>query len=356
MQSEISPVHTDADTTIPVTTPDEERAAYEAQIVDRELSDCYLSSLLMLGRFAAEVYPPVGQGVHETMLRLRRRLAFDPQHRGLADTHQVVEALMRDFGRRAKEALDRRTAESDYILQMSSLASDLMAARDRSYLEQFREALRRLQNAVARTDRSGLPGDVERTIGLLKNTIAGYQEDAKLARAQFEQEIEEFERRRNAEHGSTTLDPATGLYNRAEIQRRIKIAMRVNQQFSLLKLQVHDFSALNDQLGEAGENLLMKLVCERLTDQVRPRDVVGRWNARAFVMMFLNCPVVNAEIRAGQISKWLSDLYRVETKDGVVVAEVQVTATATELQPGESPEDFAGRADALSPMVGTRSR
>src|SRR5664279_4134163 len=78
------------------TTAAEEQAAYEAQIVDRELSDCYLSSLLMLGRCAAEVYPPVGQGVHETMLRLRRRLAFDPQHRGLGDTHHVVEALMRD--------------------------------------------------------------------------------------------------------------------------------------------------------------------------------------------------------------------------------------------------------------------
>ena len=340
--------------TAAVTTPDEERAAYEAQIVHRELSDCYLSSLLMLGRFAAEVYPPVGQGVHETMLRLRRRLAFDAQHRGLADTHHVVEAIMRDFGRRAKEALDRRTAESDYILQMSSLASDLMAARDRSYLEQFREALRRLQNALARKDQSGLPEEVERTVDLLKHSIAGYQEDAKLARAQFEQEIEEFERRRQAEHGSTTLDPATGLYNRDEIKRRIKMAMRVNQQFSLLKLQVHDFSALNDQLGEAGENLLMKSVCDRLTEQVRPRDVVGRWNSRALVMMFYNCPFGNAEIRAGQISKWLSDLYRVETKDGTVVAEVQVTATATELQPGESADCFVERADALSPIAGGR--
>ena len=334
------------------TTPDEEQAAYESQIVDRELADCYMSSLLMLGRCAAEVYPPVGYGVHETLLRLRRRLAFDPQHRGLADTHRVVESLMRDFGRRAKEALDRRTAESDYILQMSTLASDLMSARDRSYLEQFREALRRLQNALARTDRSTLPSEVERTIDLLKHSIEAYQEDAKLARAQFEQEIEEFDRRRNLDHGITTLDGATGLYNTQEIKRRIKMGMRVNQQFSLLKLQVHDFSALNDQLGEAGEDLLMKAVSERLTEQVRPRDVVGRWDRRAFVMMFYNCPLGNAEIRAGQISKWLSDLYRVETKDGTVIAEVQVTATATESRPNESADDFANRADALSPIAG----
>lgn len=333
------------------TNPAEEQAAYEAQSIHRELSDCYLSSLLMLGRCAAEIYPPVGQGVHETMLRLRRRLAFDPQHRGLGDTHHVVEALMRDFGRRAKEALDRRTAESDYILQMSRLSADLMAARDRSYLEQFREALRRLQNATARTDKSDLPHQVDRTIELLKHTIGGFQEDAKLARSQFDQEVEEFDRRRNVEHKITTLDAATGLYNQEELKRRMKMALRVEQQFSLLKLQVHDFSALNDQLGQAGEDLLMKQVCDRLTEQVRPRDVVGRWGARAFVMMFYHCPLANAEIRAEQISRWLSDLYKIETLEGTAVAEVHVTATATQTQPGESADDFVERADSLSPMI-----
>src|SRR5882724_3488335 len=118
---------------------------------ERELSDCYLSSLLMLGRCAAEVYPPIGQGVHETLLRMRRRLAFDPQYRGLTETHQVAEHMMRDFGRRAKEMLDRRTSESDHILQVTSLTASLLAARDRSYLEQFREVLRRLRDAVAKT-------------------------------------------------------------------------------------------------------------------------------------------------------------------------------------------------------------
>jgi diguanylate cyclase (GGDEF)-like protein len=318
---------------------------------ERELSDCYLNSLLMLGRCAAEVYPPIGQGVHETLLRLRRRLAFDPQYRGLTETHQVAEGMMRDFGRRAKEMLDRRTAESDHILQVTSLTANLLAARDRSYLEQFREVLRRLEDAVKNHDAEDLREEIELIAESVKRTVDTFQDDSKLSQAQLEQEIEDFERRRRAAQTMTILDANTGLFNRDEMQRRIRISLRVKQQFSVLKLSVHDFSALNDQLGASGEEQLMKLVAERLIEQVRPRDIVGRWSARVFLMVFNDCPVSNAESRAAQISRWLSDTYRVVTKDGAVAADVHVTATATEPQPSETPDDFVLRADALSPIA-----
>ena len=317
---------------------------------ERELSDCYLSSLLMLGRCAAEVYPPIGQGVHETLLRLRRRLAFD-QYRGLSETHQVAEHMMRDFGRRAKEMLDRRTSESDHILQVTSLTANLLAARDRSYLEQFREVLRRLQDAVANSDGEDWRIEVELIAESVARTVETFQDDSKLSQAQLAQEIEEFERRRRVAQTMTILDATTGLFNRDEMQRRIRISMRVKQQFSVLKLTVHDFSALNDQLGVQGEEQLMKLVSERLIEQVRPRDIVGRWSARGFLMVFNDCPVVNAESRSEQISRWLTDTYRVAIKEGSVTAEVHVTATATEPQPLETPDEFVLRADALSPIA-----
>ena len=318
---------------------------------ERELTDCYLNSLLMLGRCAAEVYPPIGQGVHETLLRLRRRLAFDPHYRGLTETHQAAEHMMRDFGRRAKELLDRRTSESDHILQVISLTASLLAARDRSYLEQFREVLRRLQDAAAKSDGEDLRAEVEWIAESVRRTVDRFQDDSKLSQAQLTLEIEEFERRRRSAETMTILDATTGLFNREEIERRIRIWMRVKQQFSVLKLTIHDFSALNDHLGVPGEEQLMKLVSERLIEQVRPRDIVGRWSARVFLMIFNDCPVANAESRAGQISRWLTDTYRVAIKEGSVTAEVHVTATATEPQSTETPDDFVGRADALSPIA-----
>jgi diguanylate cyclase (GGDEF)-like protein len=247
--------------------------------------------------------------------------------------------------------LDRRTAESDYILQVTSLTADLIAARDRSYLEQFRESLRRLQRALDRSEGEDLRADVQIIVESLKRTVDTYQDDSKLSQAQLAQEIEEFERRREAAQAMTILDAGTGLFNREEIERRIRISMRVKQQFSVLKLSVHDFSALNDQLGTAGEELLMKLVSERLTEQVRPRDIVGRWSARVFLMVFNDCPIANAESRAGQISRWLTDNYRVTTKDGSLDVEVHVTATATEPQSAETADEFVLRADALSPIA-----
>ena len=322
---------------------------------ERSLANAYLDSLLIMGRCAAEVCPPIGTGVHETLLRLRRRLAYDPKMAGLDEAHGVVESTMRDFGRRSKEHSDKRHGESSSLLALVTQTADLLSARDRSYLELLRELSKRLQTAATKVDPEQSRKLAEQVAISLTRLTETFQDDSAIALVQLRHELAGFQQRRYESEETSTLDAITGMFNRREIEHRIRQAMLTGRQFCVLKLGVHEFSGVWDAHGQMGRNLVVKAVSEKLADQVRPRDVVGVWNDRTFLLLFFTCPLANAETRAQQISNWISGEYRITVKRGDVVADVQVTAAATEALATESVDDFVERAEALSPVVMSRS-
>ena len=318
---------------------------------EQALSNAYLDTLLIMGRCAAEVCPPLGTGVHETLLRLRRRLAFDPRTQALSDAHSVVESTVRDFGRRAKDHADRRIAESTNLLALVTQTADLFAARDRSYLELLREVTRKLQSAVTTTDPEAGQRQCERITFALTKLTETFQDDSAISLMQLRQELASYQLRRQQAEETTTIDSNTGLFTRKEIEHRLRQSLAIEKQFCILKLGIHEFSGFEDQHGIAGMNLLMKSAAEKLIEQVRPRDVAGQWDPRTFVLLFFDCPIENAEIRAQQISVWLSGDYKIIVQKQPCHADVQLTGAATELQRGETADSFLLRADALSPVV-----
>jgi diguanylate cyclase (GGDEF)-like protein len=318
---------------------------------EQALSNAYLDTLLIMGRCAAEVCPPLGTGVHETLLRLRRRLAFDPRTQALSDAHAVVENTVRDFGRRAKDHSDRRIAESANLLSLVSQTADLFAARDRSYLELLREVTRKLQTAVSSNDPESAIQQCERITFALTKLTETFQDDSAISLMQLRQELAAYEQRRQTAEETTTIDLITGLFTRKEVEHRIRQSLAIGKQFCILKLGIHEFSGFEDEHGRQGMDLLMRSAAEKLIEQVRPRDTAGQWDPRTFILLFFDCPLENAESRAHQISMWLSGDYKLQIKKLPVHADVQLTGAATEVQPGESVETFLARAEALSPVL-----
>jgi GGDEF domain-containing protein len=315
------------------------------------LSNAYLETLLLLGRCTAEVCPPIGSGVQETLLRLRRRLAFDPQTQAITDAQAVVDNTVRDFSRRAKEHIDTRALEASHLFSLTNRTADLLAARDRSYLELLREVTRKMQFISTCEDPGEVRRNCDRVAIALTQLTETFQDDSAIALAQLRRELSAWDQRRKDTDEFTSLDPVTGLFSRAEIEHRIRQALVSGRQFCILKLGVHEFSGLAEAHGIEGIHLMMKAAADKLNDQIRPRDVVGQWDDHTFLLLFFNCPIEKAESRAQQISAWLSGDYRLMIEAQVVHADVQLTAAATETQPGESEAEFVARAEALSPVV-----
>ncbi|MBS1833069.1 MAG: GGDEF domain-containing protein [Acidobacteria bacterium] len=315
------------------------------------LSNAYLEALRVTGRCAAEVCPPLGAGVQETLLRLRRRLAFSPQRQALDEAQTVLESTVRDFGRRAKENSDRRRQQTAKLYDLAQRTAELYAARDRSYLELLAEVTRKLQSVATVDNPAEIREHTAKIAMALTQLTETYREDSALSHAELRDELAAFEATRRETEEITTLDPITGAFTRREMEHRIRVALQTDRQFCILKLGVHEFSGFREEHGQPGMNLLMKTAYERLGEQIRPRDVVGQWDPSTFLLLFFDCPLDNAESRAHQISLWLSGEYKLTLAKELVYADVQLTGAATEAQTGESIDAFLERAECLSPVV-----
>lgn len=86
----------------------------------------------------------------------------------------------------------------------------------------------------------------------------------------------------------STCDPLTGLLNRTEFQRMIRETILASQELenvSLLLVNLDDFKAVNDSLGQRFGDLLLQEVAKRLTSVVGLRDRLARLNADEFAVL-----------------------------------------------------------------------
>ena len=81
-------------------------------------------------------------------------------------------------------------------------------------------------------------------------------------------------------------DSLTGLANRAVVIERLAHAVaRRDRQGALLFLDLDDFKQVNDQLGHAAGDDVLRTVAGRLQVVVRPEDLCGRWAGDEFVVL-----------------------------------------------------------------------
>ncbi len=104
--------------------------------------------------------------------------------------------------------------------------------------------------------------------------------------------VEDISARKEAEERVqylATHDEMTGLANRALFNQLLKHAFetgrRYSRTFALLFVDLDRFKQINDSLGHAGGDLLLKEMASRLVACVRSSDVVARLGADEFVVL-----------------------------------------------------------------------
>ena len=80
-------------------------------------------------------------------------------------------------------------------------------------------------------------------------------------------------------------DPLTGLANRARFQAFIDDSLASQQPLVILSLDLDRFKAVNDNLGHAAGDAVLKEVSERLLQCTRSQDLVARLGGDEFIMI-----------------------------------------------------------------------
>lgn len=89
-----------------------------------------------------------------------------------------------------------------------------------------------------------------------------------------------------------TIDPLTGIYNRAQLDSMSKklfsLALMRSESVGVLLFDVDYFKKVNDCHGHAAGDRVLKEVAQRLTESVRDCDIVGRYGGEEFLILVKN--------------------------------------------------------------------
>jgi len=249
--------------------------------------DCYLSSLLTFAECVEAACPPVGAQYYDQLVRIRRRLAFNNNKATLEETRESLESTLMAYAEQAQRYCELRSEEREGVLEV---------------LDQIEE----------------IAGDKADLISPL---------------------AEEIRRRLTAQQDTVTVDPLTGLVNRRELERQIKLRIASGKQFCVLFFDIDDFTLFNETLGHEAGDQVLKQVAERLNTQIRARDLASRWLADEFIVI-LECDMENARRRSTQMAQWLRGPYTIEEEGRPAKLEIRVSAAATECGPGDTPRQI----------------
>ena len=102
-------------------------------------------------------------------------------------------------------------------------------------------------------------------------------------------------------------DILTGIYNRNKLQEslslEIKKAVRYNQVFSIILIDIDHFKKVNDTYGHlAGDNVI-KGICNLISENIRDIDLFARWGGEEFVILVNNQGKNQAKLLAEKIRK-----------------------------------------------------
>ncbi|MEI6707547.1 MAG: sensor domain-containing diguanylate cyclase, partial [Methylococcales bacterium] len=143
-------------------------------------------------------------------------------------------------------------------------------------------------------------------------------------------------------------DPLTGLPNRRKLLDRlhysIAINHRANTKFAVFMLDLDKFKAVNDKLGHAAGDELLKQVAVRIINCLRESDMVARLGGDEFVLVLENLKIPEAaEIIALKVITELTVPFQLSNNNTVQIgASIGISLYP---QHGNTPESLMDHAD-----------
>ena len=138
---------------------------------------------------------------------------------------------------------------------------------------------------------------------------------------------------RNAElveelHSAATTDSLTGLMNRRALEERLRQELQRGERHhlvtSIVLVDLDRFKAVNDTLGHAAGDRLLRLIAQVLRREARALDVVGRLGGDEFVAILPMTTAAEARVFAGRVQASLADLQSSHPELGIVSASLGI--------------------------------
>ena len=158
---------------------------------------------------------------------------------------------------------------------------------------------------------------------------------------------------------AATHDFLTGLLNRSEIlsalEREFSRSGREGKPATLIMADIDHFKRVNDSLGHAAGDEVLKEVARRLKWDLRPYDVVGRYGGEEFLIILPGCDLPTGMRRADEIRRMVGK-DTISTPAGATSAQISMGVTVTSFKRDQTVADCLREADSALYTAKTNGR
>ncbi|RLC58662.1 MAG: hypothetical protein DRH89_00530 [Candidatus Cloacimonadota bacterium] len=149
-------------------------------------------------------------------------------------------------------------------------------------------------------------------------------------------------------HHKTFYDIVTKLPNQHNLKMILKAKIeeyaRYQWSFAIYLLEIDNFEKIEASYNEETRNSILSKIGSSLQNEIRPFDIVGRWSENQFMAILVKVDDDKIELLGKRLLKKFA-----KTPIQVGLGEVKFTlsAGATLIQPEDTPDDIAKRAERL---------
>lgn len=243
---------------------------------------------------------------------MRHQIEEGLHHRGVRHVQQLLEST-RDRQRQLKaERAQARDALKALIHTMLQELSELGHTTDR-----FQDNLGRYADTIGQADNleslTGVVRELVEESRAVQTVVSQTQQRLHTEHTRataLTERVRELEDEIRKLSDEVSTDPLTQIANRRGMMRAFEAEQaRVARQGTLLAvalLDVDNFKKLNDQLGHQTGDEALRFLARRVSECLRPVDVVARYGGEEFVVMLPDTPVDEAQQALTRLQRSLS--------------------------------------------------
>ena len=159
--------------------------------------------------------------------------------------------------------------------------------------------------------------------------------------------LTESQKRERELRYKSAVDSLTGLYNKSwiegEMNDRLTVAEEIDQKFSLLMLDIDNFTKYNKDNGQLAGDRALYCVAQVILNNLRPMDTAVRYGAEEFLAVL---PDTDADtgLQVAEDLRLMLKEAEIRTVDGKLLPHVTVSVGVATQHKGDTIDDLIDRA------------
>ncbi|HME05996.1 MAG TPA: GGDEF domain-containing protein [Bryobacteraceae bacterium] len=281
----------------------------------RSALESYRAALTAVGDAGARAYPPTGDNLKQSLLKLQERLVNTAAPAVFAETEHRVGQELKTWSDSAAGYYQESAEEvKDLLLHVAKAAAEV-GDRDQRYGEYFQALAGRLQEAATLQNISAMRQSLSSNAVELVDSVTRMTEDGKRTVEQLRAQVSVYEERMQEAERLASIDPLTGVSSRRILEWQLERRTANGSPFFVIYLDLNEFKQINDALGhQAGDDLLKQFAAE-LRHNLRATDIVGRIGGDEFVVV-VDGALGDIRDRIAHVKKGVNGDYSVSTDTG----------------------------------------